>query len=58
MLVTASLTSVSFELVRSDPWETIMRAEVAGLGGSLSSSGGEVLVCFFIPHCQVSAQNM
>lgn len=42
MLVMASLTSVSFELVKSDPWETTMRAAVDGLSGSFMSKGGEV----------------
>lgn len=42
MLAKASLTSVSFELVRSDPWETVMRAAVSGLAASFSADGGEV----------------
>lgn len=42
MLAKASLTSVLFELVRSDPWETVMRAGVSGLNARFSSNeGGE-----------------
>ena len=40
ILARASLTSVVFELVRSDPWETVMRAGVSGLGASFSSNEG------------------
>lgn len=39
MLAKASLTSVAFELVRSDPWEPVMRAGVAGLAASFKASG-------------------
>lgn len=38
MLAKASLTSVLFELVRSDPWETVMRAGVSGLSARFSSN--------------------
>lgn len=40
ILAKASLTSVLFELVRSDPWETVMRAGVSGLNASFSSGEG------------------
>ncbi len=40
ILAKASLTSVVFELVRSDPWETVMRAGVSGLSASFSSNEG------------------
>lgn len=36
ILFKASLTSVLFELVRSDPWETVMLAGVSGLKASFS----------------------
>ena len=42
ILMKASLTSVLFELVRSDPWETVMRAGMSGLVASLSSNEGGV----------------
>lgn len=38
MLAKASLTSLLFELVRSDPWETVMRAGVSGLNARFSSN--------------------
>eukprot|EP00903_Cladosiphon_okamuranus_P017946 g16513.t1 len=42
MLAMASLTSVLFELVRSDPWETVMRAGVSGLNARfISNEGGQ-----------------
>lgn len=41
ILAKASLTSVLFELVRSDPWETVMRAGVSGLNASFSSGEGD-----------------
>eukprot|EP00752_Nemacystus_decipiens_P006311 g5691.t1 len=42
MLAKASLTSVLFELVRSDPWETVMRAGVSGLNARfISNEGGQ-----------------
>lgn len=40
ILAKASLTSVLFELVRSDPWETVMRAGVSGLNASFSANEG------------------
>ena len=40
MLAKASLTSVLFELVRSDPWETVMRAGVSGLNARFISNEG------------------
>lgn len=42
ILMKASLTSVVFELVRSDPWEPVMRAGMEGLAASLSSNEGGV----------------
>ena len=58
ILAKASLTSVLFELVRSDPWETVMRAGVSGMAASVSSNEAvvgawsvavfvAVNVCFF-----------
>ncbi|CAM9617791.1 unnamed protein product, partial [Ectocarpus fasciculatus] len=45
MLAKASLTSVQFELVRSDPWETVMRAGISGLNASFSANeeGGRAM---------------
>ncbi|CAN0568465.1 unnamed protein product, partial [Ectocarpus sp. 12 AP-2014] len=40
ILAKASLTSVLFELVRSDPWETVMKAGVSGLNTTYSSNEG------------------
>lgn len=40
MLAKASLTSVLFELVRSDPWETVMRAGISGLNARFVSNEG------------------
>ncbi|CAM9838681.1 unnamed protein product, partial [Ectocarpus fasciculatus] len=40
ILAKASLTSVLFELVRSDPWETVMRAGISGLNTTYSSNEG------------------
>ncbi|CAN0562646.1 unnamed protein product, partial [Ectocarpus sp. 12 AP-2014] len=40
MLAKASLTSVQFELVRSNPWETVMRAGISGLNASFSANEG------------------
>lgn len=40
ILAKASMTSVLFELVRSDPWETVMRAGVSGLDASFSANEG------------------
>ncbi|CAM9605202.1 unnamed protein product, partial [Scytosiphon promiscuus] len=37
ILAKASMTSVLLELVRSDPWETVMRAGISGLKTSFSS---------------------
>ncbi|CAM9455743.1 unnamed protein product [Ectocarpus sp. 4 AP-2014] len=37
-LAKASLTSVLFELVRSDPWETVMRAGISGLYTTYSAN--------------------
>lgn len=42
ILFKASLTSVLFELVRSDPWETVMLAGVSGLNASFSVHEGGV----------------
>lgn len=42
ILAKASMTSVLFELVRSDPWETVMRAGISGLKTSFSSDGKRV----------------
>lgn len=42
MLAKASLTSVVFELVSSDPWQTVMRAGVSGLNARfISNEGGQ-----------------
>lgn len=45
MLAKASLTSVQFELVRSNPWETVMRAGISGLNASFSANeeGGRAM---------------
>lgn len=42
ILAKASLTSVLFELVRSDPWETVMKAGISGLNTTYSSNEGGV----------------
>lgn len=42
ILLQASLTSVLFELVRSNPWETVVRAGISGLKASFSLNEGGV----------------
>lgn len=42
ILLQTSLTSVLFELVRSDPWETVVRAGMSGLKASFSLNEGGV----------------
>lgn len=44
ILAKASLTSMLFELVRSDPWDTVMRAGISGLEASCSSDERRVSV--------------
>lgn len=45
ILLQASLTSVLFELVRSNPWETVMRACMSGLKASFSLNEEGVSAC-------------
>lgn len=46
MLVMASLTSVSLDLVKSEPWEATVQAAVGGLGVNISHTGGQVEIRF------------
>ena len=42
ILLQTSLTSVLFQLVRSNPWETVVRAGMSGLKASFSLNEGGV----------------
>lgn len=46
ILLQTSLTSVLFELVRSNPWETVVQAGISGLKASFSLNEGGVSLIY------------